>query len=167
MLAFFNRKCGGIVPASLSPNRFKKQDGMLAFFWYRLEFPYQKCLKNKTECSPLFCSSFLVQCLRFSYQKCVKNKTECSPFFWYGASDVLTKNVKKSSDFCDFGGPGVPLAPFGWAPGPGPRFSTNFGRIWGVILETLGHPWAPMCPPFASLRRPLPRFCDVFWRPRS
>ena len=90
---FLTGNVGGIVPASLSPNRFKKQDGMLAFFWYRLEFPYQKCLKNKTECSPLFCSSFfgtvppivlpkmckkqdglfaffLVLCLRCSHQKC-------------------------------------------------------------------------------------------------
>ena len=132
-----------------------------------LRFYHQKCLKNKTECSPLFCSSFFGTVPPIVLPKMCKKQDGMLAFFWYGASDVLAKNDKKSSDFCDFGGPGVPLAPFGWAPGPGPRFSTNFGRIWGVILETLGHPWAPMCPPFASLRRPLPRFCDVFWRPRS
>ena len=33
MLAFFNRiSRGDTVPASLSPNMFKEQDGMLAFF---------------------------------------------------------------------------------------------------------------------------------------
>ena len=86
MLALFNWEITsdlffGTVSSVFSPNMFKKQDGMLAFF--------------------------VVLCLRLSWPKLQKNKTKCSPFspqeivvdfcvLLYCVIDFLAKHVYRT-----------------------------------------------------------------------
>ncbi len=115
MLAFFNWEITsdlffGTVSSVFSPNMFKKQDGMLAFFVVLcLRFSCPKLQKTKRNArlfrpNKIMFDLFCVLCRRFSFRICLKNMTKCSPF--------LPKKCQflgqKLTHFHTFWGPGVP-----------------------------------------------------------
>ena len=119
MLALFNWEITsdlfvGTVSSVFSPNMFKKQDGMLVFFFVLcLRFSCPKLQKNKTECSHFSITSdlLLVLCRRFSPQICLKTGRNARPFqlgnnlrpiFWYCVVGFLPKYVKKQDGMLAF-----------------------------------------------------------------
>ena len=119
---------------------------MLAFFWYRLEFPYQKCLKNKTECSPLFCSSFFGTVPPIVLPKmCKKTRRIVRLFFGTVPPMFSPKMLKNHPIFVILGVRGYPWHPLGGHRDRDPVYL----RILGGFGESFWRPWATLGPPCA------------------